>query len=53
MISLEEFAFMENFVKFGTYMHHKTVEKMMHASVNNFYDVTPIGKILTIYSHDL
>ena len=53
LINLEQFAFMENLVKFGTFMHHKTVQKVMHASINNFYDVTPIGKILSIYSTDL
>ena len=52
MINLEQFAFMENLVKYGTFMHHKLVEKLLHASVNNFYDVSPIGKIITIYSAD-
>ena len=37
----------------GRDIHKETLKKILHAPVNNFFDVTPIGKIMTIFSEDL
>ena len=34
-------------------MHIKTLKRVIFASINLFYDVTPIGKIMSIYSTDV
>ena len=37
----------------GRYVHKQTLEKVLLAPVNLFFDVTPIGKILSIFNGDL
>ena len=34
-------------------MHNKTIKRILLAPVNIFFDVTPIGKIMRIFTEDL
>ena len=37
----------------GRNMHKKILKSVLYAPVNIFFDVTPIGKILSIFNSDL
>ena len=39
--------------KIGEKAHQTSLAKVLCAPVNNFFDVTPIGKVLRIFNEDM
>lgn len=48
--NITDFIFQDFKRKMGRDIHHSTLRKIMLAPVNLFFDVTPIGKILQIFT---
>ena len=48
-----DFVFDKKKRDIGRNVHKETLTKVLHAPVNTFFDVTPIGKILSIFNGDL
>ena len=39
--------------KIGEKAHQVSLEKVLCAPVNNFFDVTPIGKVIKMFNEDM
>ena len=39
--------------KLGTLVHSKALEKVMHGSVNEYFDVTPIGRVIRKFDDEI
>ena len=37
----------------GTKVHQIALDKIMHGSVNNYFDVTPIGRVITKFNNEI
>ena len=47
------FKFSETMCKISEKAHQTSLAKVLSAPVNNFFDVTPIGKVLRIFNEDM
>ena len=51
--TIQEHVFDKRRKVIGRDIHKETLKRLLLAPINNFFDVTPIGKIMTIFSEDL
>ena len=51
--TIHDYIFFKRGREIGRLVHNETLKKILFAKVNLFFDVTPIGKIITIFTSDL
>ena len=51
--NIRDFIFQRMKKMVGRTVHKDTLRQVLHAPVNTFFDVTPIGKILTIFTRNM
>ena len=51
--TFNSFKLTETTRRIGVKVHQESLEKVLCAPVNTFFDVTPIGKVLQIFNQDM
>ena len=51
--TIHDYVFFKRGREIGRLVHNETLKKILFAKVNLFFDVTPIGKIITIFTSDI
>ena len=51
--NIRDFVFTKMKIQVGRDVHKETLRQVLKAPINIFFDVTPVGKILTIFNRNM